>query len=122
VLSMKADRRAVVMAQLREVYDGRFDKAFGTGKEVNWTGRVGLVAGVTEAIDKEHAAMAQLGPRFILFRMRQADRSAVAMRALQNSQDDAPGVVNHLAGKVATVAMLGRVHGRDIAETMAGAE
>ena len=40
VLSMNRDRRQKVLAQLREVYDGKFDGSWGTGKELHWKGRL----------------------------------------------------------------------------------
>ena len=82
---MHRDGRQEVLAQLREIYDGRFDKAWGTGKELHWKGRLGLVAGVTPVIDRHHAVMAVLGQRFVQFRVRQPDRQAMAQRAMENS-------------------------------------
>lgn len=101
VLSLKSDRRGEILSQLREVYDGSFAKAWGTGKRLNWKGRIGLIAGVTEAIDREYNAMAQLGPRFVLFRMEQPDRLGVALRAMENSQDDSDDTPAVLAVRVA---------------------
>ena len=43
-----------------------------------------MVAGVTDEIDRHHAAMSALGPRFLFLRIEQADRKAVARRALGN--------------------------------------
>jgi hypothetical protein len=85
VLSMPLDRRKEVFAQLREVYDGRYDKVWGTGKELHWEGRLGFVAGVTTVIDRHHAAISALGQRFVLLRVQQPDRNAVALRAMRNT-------------------------------------
>ena len=62
VLEMSRDKRQAVLAQFREIYDGKFDKVWGNGQELHWEGRLGFVAGVTPAIDKHHAVMAILGP------------------------------------------------------------
>src|SRR5262249_7806362 len=66
VLSMHRDKQGAILAQLREIYDGEYDKVWGTGKELHWRGRLGFVAGVTEAIDRHHSVMGILGPRFVL--------------------------------------------------------
>jgi len=42
VLSMRHDNQAEILAQLREIYDGSYSKAFGNGKVINWEGHVGL--------------------------------------------------------------------------------
>src|SRR4030095_1621463 len=84
ILEKRAEARAEIFAQLREVYDGVFNKNWGTGKDLVWEGRVSLVAGVTDEIDRHHVAMSALGPRFLFLRMQQADRKAVASRALGN--------------------------------------
>ena len=85
VLSMSGDRLRAILAQLREVYDGRISKAWGTGKVETWEGRLGFLAGVTPVIEKHHQVMSVLGPRFLLFRPKQPDRTAVGHRAIQNS-------------------------------------
>jgi len=83
VLTMYREERQAVLAQLREIYDGRFDKAWGTGKELHWRGRLGFLAGVTPIIDLHHAVHQVLGERFILYRLAQPDRRDMAVRALR---------------------------------------
>ena len=84
VLSMHRDERQAILAQLREIYDGRYDKTWGTGKELHWEGRLGFLAGVTPIIDSHHSVMSGLGERFVLFSIDQADRQEVACMALNN--------------------------------------
>ncbi len=84
VLMMQRDSRAEVFAQLREVYDGRLVKAFGTGEEISWTGKVGLIGGVTEVIDGQTAVHSVLGERFILYRPETEDRHKVGLKAVGN--------------------------------------
>src|SRR5438093_1404221 len=83
-LEGQRDERQKILAQLREIYDGRFDQAWGTGKELHWQGRLGFIAGVTQAIDKHQAAMAILGERFIAFRPIMPDRREMARYALRS--------------------------------------
>jgi hypothetical protein len=85
ILEIRHDERQAILAQLREIYDGRFDKFWGTGKRLSWTGRLGFLAGVTPVIDKHHAVMGLLGPRFLQFRVRPADRTEAALQAITNA-------------------------------------
>ena len=50
VLSMKHEVRAEELSQLREVYDGKYSKSFGTGKTISWEGHVGLVGACTPVL------------------------------------------------------------------------
>lgn len=83
VLTMHREERQSILSQLREIYDGRFDKSWGTGKELHWRGRLGFLAGVTPIIDLHHAVHQVLGERFVLYRMEQPDRRDMAKRALR---------------------------------------
>ena len=84
VLQISHDERQAILAQLREVYDGRFDATWGTGQELHWEGRLGFIAGVTPVIDNYQSTMSLLGERFILFRPRMAERSALSRWSLQH--------------------------------------
>jgi hypothetical protein len=68
VLAMRSENQSEIIAQLREIYDGKYSKVFGTGKEFQWSGRVGLIAACTPAYDKHHAVTGSLGERFLLYR------------------------------------------------------
>jgi hypothetical protein len=84
VLSMRADDKNSILAQLREIYDGKYSKAFGTGKIVEWEGRITLLAGVTPAIDTHNTMSQIMGERFIMYRVPQANDMDVADKALSN--------------------------------------
>lgn len=84
VLSMRQDERQIILSQLREVYDGKFNKAFGTGKKVDWEGRLTLIAGVTTIIDTHSSLFQVMGERFIMYRMPQSNDMDVAEKALDN--------------------------------------
>lgn len=83
VLEMRREDRQTILAQLREIYDGRYDKTWGTGRELHWEGNLGFMAGVTPIIDKHQAAMSVLGERFVLFRPIMPDRKQLAVAALR---------------------------------------
>jgi hypothetical protein len=109
VLELRPGERHVIFAQLREIYDGAFDEAWGTGKELHWQGHLGFLAGVTPAIDQHHHAMAVLGPRFLLYRHRSRNREEAAMQAMRNRGYEAE-MRAELAG--ATAAVLASLAGR----------
>jgi hypothetical protein len=85
VLEISHDERQAILAQLREVYDGRLDATWGTGQELHWEGRLGFIAGVTPVIDSHQSAMALLGERFVLFRPQMADRQTLSRWTLDGA-------------------------------------
>jgi len=83
VLTMHRDKRGEILAQLREIYDGHYRKEFGNAKVVDWTGKLGLLAGVTPIIDTYHSVTQVLGERFLLYRLAAPDALAVARRSMR---------------------------------------
>jgi hypothetical protein len=86
VLSMNRDARASVLAALREIYDGSWTRHVGTdgGRTLEWSGKVGLIAGCTPAIDSHHAVIGAMGERFVLYRLPPTDADAQVRRALSH--------------------------------------
>jgi len=86
VLSMNREARASVLAALREVYDGSWTRHLGVdgGRTLAWQGKVGLLGGVTPAVDSHHTVMGALGERFVLYRLPEIDADAQARRALDH--------------------------------------
>lgn len=80
-LTMRREQRAELFSQLREVYDGQYSKAFGTGAEVNWEGKVGFICGVTPIIDRFSSVNQMLGERFIQYRMEPSNPKNIGKRA-----------------------------------------
>ena len=68
---MNNDARAKVLAALREIYDGRWERDVGAdgGHTLDWTGRIVVVGAVTTAWDTHHAVIATMGDRFTLLRI-----------------------------------------------------
>lgn len=81
ILSMRQESRQEVLTQLREIYDGKYSKVFGTGIEIHWEGKVGFIAGCTTIIDKYHSVNQMLGERFLQFRLTASDPKKVGLRA-----------------------------------------
>jgi len=84
ILSMNRDKRAEVLAALREIYDGRWDRHYGAdgGQVVTWQGKCGLLAGCTTAIDSHGAVVAEMGPRSLFVRPLEADPDEIGASAL----------------------------------------
>ncbi|MEE8256761.1 MAG: hypothetical protein V3R60_02625 [Acidobacteriota bacterium] len=89
ILTLHRDARAEIFAQLREVYDGSYSKAYGTGEQKRWEGRVGFLAGVTQVIDGQQAVHTILGERFLLYRPETEARQEIARKALRNRGTEA---------------------------------
>lgn len=73
IIDMHREARAEVLAALREVYDGRWDRSVGAegGRTLTWQGHVGLLAGCTTAIDSAHGVTSIMGTRFLLVRLQE---------------------------------------------------
>lgn len=70
VLTMHREMRTEIIGQLRDIYDGKFSKKFGTSDEkISYNSRFGLIAGVTPVIDRHWRVMQELGERFLKLRM-----------------------------------------------------
>ncbi len=109
IIDMQRDARAELLAALREIHDGRWDRSIGAegGRTLSWTGRLGLIAGCTTAIDSAHAVMATMGMRFVLVRLTpnpKIAQSAFAQVGGERTMRDAVrtavgGLLDHLPGR-----------------------
>lgn len=87
LLSEHQDDRAVIMGQLREIYDGKYSKSFGTGETINWQGKITVVAGSTHVIHTMKQSYVAMGERFIMYEMIQPERKEAARRTMENQQE-----------------------------------
>jgi hypothetical protein len=71
LLSEPAQTRSVLLAALREIYDGSWGRRLGAegGRTLAWKGKAGLLAAVTETIERHTADIGAMGERFIFYRM-----------------------------------------------------
>ena len=71
IISANREIRGQVLAAIREVYDGRWERNVGTdgGQTLTWTGRIIIVGAVTTAWDTAHAVVASMGDRFVCLRI-----------------------------------------------------
>ena len=88
ILSADRNTRAGVLAALREVYDGRWERNVGTdgGQTLTWTGRIAVVGAVTTAWDVAHSVVSVMGDRFVLLRSNSTvGRSKAGTQAIRNT-------------------------------------
>jgi hypothetical protein len=85
ILGLHANDRTEIYSQLREIYDGAYKKAFGTGAVISWQGKIGILAAVTPAIDRQFSVNALLGERFLHYRVFGSNRLAAAKCALKHT-------------------------------------
>ncbi|MDA8313867.1 MAG: hypothetical protein M0010_01615 [Actinomycetota bacterium] len=69
ICSEHASTRGEVLAIFRELFDGRFERAVGSGggRVLKWRGRAGCIACATEAVDT--VDMASFGERWLRYRL-----------------------------------------------------
>ncbi|MEJ7696242.1 MAG: hypothetical protein WKF78_06400 [Candidatus Limnocylindrales bacterium] len=82
---MNRDARAAVLAALRRDLRRRLDAARRDGRRIGrsaWSGKVGMIAGCTPAIDSHHAVIGIMGERFVFYRLPAVDPEAQVRRAL----------------------------------------
>jgi len=77
ILSKNDDAKREIMSQLREIYDGFYDKLTGNSKNVNWRGKLGALAGCTEVIYEHLESLSAMGDRFAMYSITQPDRKEV---------------------------------------------
>lgn len=82
ILETKADARAELISQIREVMDGSYRKSFGTGKTISWEGKLSLICGVTPVIDRYHSVHSVLGERFLNFRFEANEEDRMSEKAI----------------------------------------
>jgi hypothetical protein len=99
ILAMNRDQRGQLLAALREIFDGSWTRHVGVdgGKTLAWSGKLGLIAGCTAAIDSHHGVMSVMGERFLLYRLPAIDPAKQAERALANA-----GQERHMREELAT--------------------
>jgi predicted transcriptional regulator len=69
MLTLPAVTLHTILGQMRDAFDGKLDYRYGTGDEFNYKSKFGCIAAVTTMIDKQKGVLAELGERFLTFRM-----------------------------------------------------
>lgn len=88
LMSKRAEARAEIAAQMRELYDGVFNKETGAGTSETWQGKVSVLAACTPAIERQWGVLRDLGERFVTVRWRREDGIISGRRALEQRFKD----------------------------------
>lgn len=83
ILKERHEVASAILSQLRDAYDGSTSKAFGTGKELKYTAKFGVIAAVTHEIDKHVGKLSALGERFLICRLPDISEAEQRARAEQ---------------------------------------
>jgi hypothetical protein len=71
LFSKNSEQRAEILSQFRMLYDGHYSKGSGNRKEdITWQGYLGMIAGSTPSIYRYFNEVADMGERFISYRMK----------------------------------------------------
>jgi len=74
LFSKAAESRATILSQFRMIYDGEMTKFSGTSSApITWKGYLGIIAGSTPSIYHHFEEVADMGERFIYYRMKDYD-------------------------------------------------
>jgi Bifunctional DNA primase/polymerase, N-terminal len=93
ILSADRNIRGSVLAAIREIYDGRWERNVGTdgGQTLTWVGRIVIVGAVTTAWDSAHAVVAAMGDRFVSLRIdSKCGRVQSGARSIHNTGSETP--------------------------------
>jgi len=107
LLQKNKEARREILAQFREIYDGEFNKDFGTGKSVHWKGRIGIIAGLTPPALETMAQYASMGERFVNYYMVQPSDKELSVAIKANYSKNLKSKKAELASMVATFVSQG---------------
>lgn len=87
LLTKDKGKRDAIFGQLRQIYDGKLDKATGMGDDLHWKGYIGLLGAVTPKIEEVSELNATLGERFLFYRPKRKDIRAEGLKAGQRNSE-----------------------------------
>lgn len=87
ILSMRSEKRELIVSQMREIYDGKLDKEAGNGNPQHWEGKINWIGAVTDSVYLKEDESAGMGRRTINYIMPQQDRKVTTRRARSNNSD-----------------------------------
>ena len=90
ILSMRSEKRDIIVSQMREIYDGHLVKKTGNGNDNEWYGKMNFIGGVTEKIyiaEEETAGMGRRAMYYNMPEMETVDRYTITQKASENTFD-----------------------------------
>jgi len=86
LFSKNAESRNAILSQFRMIYDGEMTKMSGNSSEANtWKGKLGVISGGTPSIYEKFEEVADMGERFIYYRMKEYDPEKATKIALNRT-------------------------------------
>lgn len=76
-----------IMGQLREIYDQKYTKRTGNGKNTKWSGKVGIITGCTQVIYNQSEEFAAMGDRFMMYQIKQPNEIEALKKVYANMKD-----------------------------------
>lgn len=106
VITMRREKRAAILSQLREIHDGQFKRDFGTGVTKIWRGRVTVIAAVTPVLDRHYGIFSVLGERFMQIRWHRPKSEEAGVWAIrqQGNEQQFQETMRNIIGRVLRVA------------------
>jgi|6_EtaG_2_1085325.scaffolds.fasta_scaffold17221_2 hypothetical protein len=87
ITNMNDEGLREIMGQLRAIYDGEFTKRTGNANDVEWRGKIGIIAGGTIASQRKMRQFSEQGERFINYVMNVADSKDITKKAMDNQKN-----------------------------------
>lgn len=87
ILSMRSEKREVIVGQMREIYDGKLVKEAGNGNPQTWEGKLNWIGAVTESVYLAEDESAGMGRRTINYIMPEQDRIKTTQQSRKNNSD-----------------------------------
>lgn len=97
-----------ILDALRQIYNGRYEHSWGSGKKVSWEGKFNMLTASTPAIEGREGLMAELGERFLYYRIPSDDEET---RAKMNEKSSLMCGSEKLARDEISMALLGVLKG-----------
>lgn len=83
ILSKREDERKKIIAALREVHDGHYDRNLGNVGKLSWDGKASIIAATTQSLEGCWAVLRDMGERFIQVRSVRSDGIGVGDKAIK---------------------------------------
>jgi len=84
--SMNEEGLREIMGQLRSIFDGSFHKKTGNDADVDFEGKIGVIAAGTIEVQRKMRQFSKQGERFVNYIMDVADSKEIGRRALYNQK------------------------------------
>lgn len=117
ILSKGQESRQQVIGVMRKIYDGELNKSTGTGEDLEWKGKMGVLGGSTSTFHTKMADFADMGERIILYTFAQPNDVDLGNRIFDDTEKF-NGLVDFTARDSMREAFRNYVNGIEIPETL----